>query len=60
MEAKKPSERARTPKYIFQIKPEPISVICRQTEKSFFGRALGPNPTDLSPYSLIISKQVIK
>ena len=55
MANRKPEKSASVPKYTFQIRPEPMSVNCRHIEKSLLGRALGPKPKDLSPYSSIIS-----
>ena len=52
---KKPEKSAIVAKYTFHIRPEPISVNCKHKEKSLLGRALGPKPTDRSPYSSIIS-----
>ena len=55
MANRKPDKSAIMAKYAFQIRPEPISVNCKHKEKSLLGRALGPKPTDRSPYSSIIS-----
>ena len=45
---KKPAASASTPKWTFQIIPEPISVNCWQSVKSERGRSRSPMPIERS------------
>jgi hypothetical protein len=46
---KKPNNRAKKAKYIFQIIPDPINTNCSHKVISAFGKRRSPYPSDLNP-----------
>ena len=49
LEKKNPKVSASTPKYRFQIMPEPISVNCWHSVKSLRGNSFSPIPNERRP-----------